>query len=160
MSRKRCRRRTPIVAMPPPGLRPLLKPDQVRDLGLAHIGNLDTIARGEGTEDVLWQWIGGALTWSFVAGSLEKRNPARYRDAAIAMRLQLQVATAVVERFGRTGRVGFSGPEYQQAKEACEWMDALAEVVDQPTAQIAAEWSELRVNSMAAKSDCREANSA
>ena len=141
MTRKRCHRH-PITAMPPPGLRPMLKSDQVRDLGLAHIGNLDTIARGEANEEVLWQWIGGALTWSYVASALEKRNPQRYREAAVATRVQLEVVTAVVNRYGRTGRVGFSGVEYQQAKEACEWMDALAEVVDQPTAIAAAEWSE------------------
>lgn len=44
---------------------------------------------------------------------------ARYREAGIAMRDQLDVVTAVVERLGRTGKVGFSGPEYQRAKEAC-----------------------------------------
>lgn len=128
------------------GLRPKLTKDQVRDLGLAHITNLDAIARGEGTEDVLWQWIGGAWTWSYVASSLERRDPARFKEAAEAMRLQLQVIEDVVKRFGRTGRVGFSGPEYQTAKDACEWMDALAEVVDRPTALIAAELSEKRIN--------------
>lgn len=159
MSRKRCNRR-PVTPVPPPGLRPLLKADQVRDLGLVHIANLDAIARGAGTEELLWQWIGGALTWSYVASALERRNGSRYREAGLAMRDQLEVVTAVVERFGRTGRVGFSGVEYQQAKDACEWMDALAEVVDQPTAVRAAEMSELRVNHMAGECRRREEQAA
>lgn len=149
-----------LVARLYPGLRPLLKPDQVRDLGLAHIANLDTLSRGEGTEEILWQWIGGALTWAYVASTLERRNPQRYREAGAAMRDQLDVATSVVERYGRTGRVGFSGLEYQRAKEACVWMDALAEVVDQATALRAAESSELRVNHMAQQCARREEQAA
>lgn len=146
MSRKRIPR---WPAMPPLGLRPKLSKSQVRDLGLAHIGNLDTIVRGEASEEVLWQWIGGALTWSYVASALERRDGPRFRDAAIAMRRQLEIATAVTTRYGRTGRVGFTGPEYQQAKDACEWMDALAEVVDQPTASMAADWSDAKTNQWA-----------
>jgi hypothetical protein len=152
MSRKRCHRRY----VPPPGLRP----DQVRDLGLAHIANLDAISRGQGTEDILWQWIGGALTWAYVASTLERRDFPRYHEAGESMRLQLELATSVVERYGRTGRVGFSGTEYQQAKDACEWMDALAAVVDLPLAKRAAEMSERSVNQMAAEHGQREAHAA
>jgi hypothetical protein len=142
------------------GLRPKLTKSQVQDLGLAHIANLDTIARDAPTEDTLWQWIGGALTWSYVATVLEKRNAHVYREAAEAMRLQLEVAEAVVERYGRTSRIGFSGPEYLQAKEACEWMDALAEVVDQATASRAADWSEARINQWSLQCARREEASA
>lgn len=130
------------------GLRPKLAKHQVQDLGLAHIGNLDTISRGEANEEILWQWVGGALTWSNVAAELEQRDPQLYREAAAAMLQQVAVVTSVVDRYRRTGRVGFSGVEYLQAKEACEWMDALAEVVDQPTAIDAVERSELAMNAM------------
>lgn len=142
------------------GLRPKLTKSQVQDLGLAHIGNLDTIARGEPTEETLWQWIGGALTWCYVATALEKRNAHVYREPAAAMRLQLAIGEAVVERYGRTGRIGFSGPEYLQAKEACEWMDALAEVVDQATASRAADWSEARINQWSQQCAQREGQAA
>jgi hypothetical protein len=149
MSRKRCIRRF-YQPLPPPGLRPLLKPDQVRDLALVHINHLDLIACGVSTEEVLWQWIGGALTWHYVADKLQRRSPARYAEAAAAMRDQLGVLTSVVDRYRRTGSIRFAGLEYQQAKYACQWMDALAEVVDQATAVEAAEWSDRRVNDMAA----------
>lgn len=130
-------------------MRPLLGPDQVRDLALVHINLLDLIAGGEGTDEVLWQWVGGALTWLHVAALLERRNRDRYAAAASAMRDQLDVIISVIDRSRRAGRIGFSGSEYQQAKQACEWMDALAEVVDRATAERAAEWSERRVNAMA-----------
>lgn len=146
MKRKRIPRWPPL---PPRGLRPKLTKDQVRDLGLVHISNLDKIVRGEGDEAVLWHWVEAALTWSYVAGVLQRRSFETYREAADSMRLQFSIAESVIERYGRTGRVGFSGPEYQQARDACEWMDALAEVVDRPTAIAAADWSELCVNKWA-----------
>lgn len=150
MSSKRLTR-AELLARLHVGLRPKLTKGQVRDLGLVHIANLDAIARGAGDEELLWQWIGGALTWSFVADALVQRDAERYRDAATAMQLQLEVATAVVERYGRTCRAGFSGPEYQAARDACEWMDALAEVVDQPTASRATDRAEEKVNQWAAQ---------
>lgn len=143
--RKRTHRRV-YAALPPPGLRPRLETSQVQDLGLVHIGNLDALARGAGSEELLWQYAGGAFTWSRVANVLMLRNPDAYREAAAAMARQLQVVTAMLERFRRTGRVGFTGPEYQVAKDACEWMDALAENVDLHTAVMAADWSEQQIS--------------
>jgi hypothetical protein len=142
MTRKRCHRR-PIAPMPPRGLRPKLAPDQVRDLGLAHIVNLDAIARGQADEAILWQWIGGVLTWSKVAELIELGEP--------EMRAQIDLATSLVERYGRTGRIGFSGPEYQLAKAGVVLMDQLAAVTDRATATAAAEWSERRIAQMAAQ---------
>ena len=139
MTRKRCRRRV-IVPMPPRGLRPMLSRDQLTDLSLAHLVNLDDIAHGRADEGTLWQTVGGVLTWSRVAdltGQLQAE-----------MAEQLQVVTSVVDRYRRTGRVGFSGSEYQQAKRGVELMDQLAASVDRVTAIVAAEWSEARTNQM------------
>lgn len=139
MTRKRTRRHI-VVPLPPRGLRPKLSRDQVVDLGLAHVANLDTISRGVAGEDVLWQWVGGVLTWSYVATALERGSH--------EMQLQLQLVTQVVERYGRTGRVLFTGLDYQLAKDGVEVMDQLAEEVDHPTAIAAAEWAESRMNHM------------
>lgn len=138
MTRKRCHRRRPVVPLPPRGLRPKLTPDQLRDLGLAHMVNLDTLARGEADEATLWQWVGGCLTWSRVAELMQV--------GVEEMRQQLELVTAVVERYGRTGRAVFTGPEYQLAKQGVGYMDDLAAIVDRPTAIAAAEWSEARCN--------------
>jgi len=141
VTRKRCRRRV-IVAMPPRGLRPRLADDQVRDLAMVHLVNLDAIAKGLADESTLWHWVGGLFTWSRVATLLQTGEP--------EMELQLALATAVLDRYERTRRIGFSGPEYQQAKDGVVVMDQLAELVDRPTAIAAAEWSERRVNQLEA----------
>lgn len=138
MTRKRCARRA-ITPTLPPGLRPRLSPDQVRDLALVHIINLDMIAKGEADESTLWQWVGGVLTWSRVAGLM--------RLGVHEMEQQLDLCGLVLERYHDCGRVGFSGPEYQLAKIGVAVMDQLAETVDRDTALAAAQWSEQRVNS-------------
>lgn len=125
------------------GLRPKLASDQVRDLSDAHLVNLDILARGGAPEEVLWQWVGGLFTWSRAAELLDLGIP--------EIEPQLQLATAVIERYGRTGRVGFTGPEYQLAKTGVLVMDALAEHIDRATAVAAAEWGENKVNELAAQ---------
>lgn len=132
----------------PRGLRPKLASDQVRDLSLAHIANLDTIAHGGAGQEILWQWVGGLFTWSRAADLLELGQA--------EIEPQLAMAAAVIERYGRTGRVAFTGPEYQLAKEGVLVMDALAEHVDRATAIAAADWSENKVNELAAQCTRRE----
>lgn len=145
MTRKRTRRRV-VVPLPPRGLRPKLSRDQVRDLGICHLENLDAIARGQATVDTLWQYVGAMFTWSKVAQLTQTGEP--------EMRTQLELASALVERYGRTGRVLFTGQEYQLAKDGVDVMDQLAELVDRPTAVIAAEWSERKVNELS--ESCRQ----
>ncbi len=137
MSRKTCRRRI-LPALPPRGLRPTLSRQQLRDLALAHITNLDDIATGRATADVMWQMAGGVLTWSRVAQCLH------VHEAEMAE--QLDMLDRVINRFVSTGRVGFSGTDYQLAKRGVTVMDELAILVDKPTAMAAASWSEACVN--------------
>ena len=100
------------------------------------------IRTGQADESVLWQWVGGMLTWYRVAVLLETGEP--------EMRAQLELAEAVLHRYGRTGRIGFSGPELQASALGVNVMDELARLVDQPTAARAADWSEALINDMAA----------
>lgn len=144
MTRKRCNRRA-IVPMPPRGLRPKLARDQVTDLAHVHIGNLDDMAHGRGTVDLLWQVTGGVLTWSRVA-QLLGRGEAEMSE-------QLDTMTSVIQRWQRTGLVRFSGPEYQLAKYGVAVMDQLAELVDKPTAVAAAIWSEEQVNRLRVRAE-------
>lgn len=137
-------------AQPPRGLRPRLARDQVCDLGICHLQNLDAVASGQATEANLWQIAGAALTWSKVAELLQLGEP--------EMRAQLELASTLVTRYGRTGKVLFTGPEYQLAKDGVQVMDQLAEIVDRPTAVIAAEWSERKVNELEA--GCRQRRAA
>lgn len=132
-----------LIARLPRGLRPRLERNQVTDLSIAHTTNHGLIREGKADETVLWQWLGGMLTWYRVAQLLELGEP--------EMRAQVELAEAVVQRYGRTGRVGFSGPELQRSAEGVLVMDQLALAVDQPTAAAAADWSEALINRMAAE---------
>lgn len=126
--------------LPPKGLRP--PPDPLfaatqTTLAIAHAQNLDLISRGTATEDEVWHLVEQALTWSRVAQLLGQGEP--------EMAEQVEVATQVVQRYGRTSRAGFTGLEYQVAKRGLDVMDQLASLVDHPTACQAAEWSEAQV---------------
>lgn len=128
------RRRIQRPALPPPGLRPKLRRDQLRDLALCHLEALDSIARGDATSATLWDFAGAALTWSKAAELMQ--------IGEAEMTAQLELALSLIERYKRTGRVLFTGREYQDAKAGVAIMDELAEIVDHPRAVIAAEWSE------------------
>jgi hypothetical protein len=143
MARKHTRRRV-WIPLPPKGLRPRLDASQQTDLALCHIMLLDDIAQGRGTEQTLWDFCAAVFTWCKAA------EAANHPDHLPCMAAQLELATRVVERYGATGRVGFSGPEYQLAKRGIDAMDALAETTDRITAMAAAEWSEGVINRLAA----------
>ena len=148
-ARGRRRKRIPRPALPPPGLRPKLRRDQLRDLALCHLETLDAIARGDATSATLWQVAEAALAWSRVAELM--------RIGEAEMTAQLELALSLIERYQRTGRVAFSGPEYQMAKTGVAVMDELAERTDRATALAACEWADRRVVAMMAASRARAA---
>lgn len=133
---------------PPPGLRPKLTKGQVLDLGLCHLANVDAIARGDGTPEILWQHIGGALTWMYAAELMAAKDPERFAEPLRVTQAAVVACKDLADRYRRTGRVAFTGLELQMAREAVQWMDALAEVVDKDIAVQAAEMSEHMVNVM------------
>lgn len=143
MAKRKPLSKTELIARLHRGPRPKLTHDQRLDLGLCHAVNLDVIARGEAQESMLWDWVGSVLTWSKAAEMLGLGVDEMVEQLALAERL--------VSRYGRTGRVAFDGPDYQLAKVGLEVMDQLAHQVDRPTAVAAADWSERRVNEMAAE---------
>lgn len=133
--------RAQLLDRMPRAFRPKLNTDQRRDLALLHISNLDAIALGQAGEENLWQWVGGVLTWSKCAELLELGTD--------EMHEQIELATRIVNRYRETGRVLFSGPDYQAAKRGVDVMDALADLADQPTASRAADWGEATLQKMA-----------
>ena len=124
-----------------PSVLPGLRPDQLRDLSLCHNVNLDAIATGTAEPSMLWDFTGCVLTWWKVS---------RLLDAGTAeMDLQLELATQLVERYSRTRRVLFTGPDLQLARDGVVVMDQLAAMVNVPTATVAANWSEREVTRIA-----------
>lgn len=139
--------KTELLARLPRHMRPRLTNLQRVELGLAHTVNLDLIRTGEADEGLLWQYVGGVLTWSRAADLLQAGQE--------EMRAQLELATALVQRYGCTGLVQFTDPaEHQLAALGVGYMDDLAQIVDQHTAVAAATWAELQVEVLAA--GCRQ----
>lgn len=131
-----------LLARLPRAFRPKLDALQQRDLALCHNVNLDAIASGQAETSMLWDFLGGVLLW---------QRAAEMMGIGIAeMAPQLEVATRLVERFSRTGRVAFDGPDYQLAKIGVLVMDELARQVDRATANKAADWSQTECDRMAA----------
>jgi|GEM_PF-2314688 len=133
-------RRQLLLDRMPRAFRPRLRTDQLRDLGLAHIQNLDAIATGQAEASMVWDYTSSVLCWWKAAQLLATGQP--------EMDEQLEVATRLVERYSRTGRVLFDGPDLAIARRGVVVMDLLAELVDQTTAMTAAEWSEREINRM------------
>lgn len=131
MSRKRCRRE-PVMAVPPRGLRPKFRPDQLRTLSLTHIACIDAIARGQANEFNLSKWILAVYTWARVAETI---------GAGVEqMRAQLELVDTVSQLFLSAGRAVFTGPEYQLAKAGLGYMDDLAEISDRSISDAANQW--------------------
>jgi hypothetical protein len=122
---------------PPP---PKLAHSQVRDLALTHAVNLDAIARGGADEATMWQFVGGVLTWSRVAHLLQA--------GVQEMDTQVAVADRLLRRYRSTGKVRFTGPDYQTARTGLQVMDELITIVDLPTAMVASEWAEQMTNEL------------
>ena len=135
--------RQPRPALPPRGLRPKFSRSQLSSLSLSHAVDVADIAAGRATVAIMWQWAGAALMWSRIAQQLGAGQA--------EMTAQLDTVDAVVQRYLRTGRIGFSGPELQTAQLANGWMDDLAELVDLHTADAACAWSTELLNRIAAK---------
>lgn len=118
------------LPLPPKGMRPKLDASTLTTIAIVHLENLDDITKGRGTVDTLWDVAESVLTWSNVAQALQVGVP--------EMKLQLELANRLLERYSRTGRVVFTGVEYQMAKLGIEVMDALANTVDRAIAEEAA----------------------
>lgn len=131
-----------LARMPHFAPRPKLRHEQIVDLGLCYHANHEAIVLGSADTEVMWHFVESVLTWWKVAQAL---------GAGMAeMDEQLEVATRLVERWSRTGRVRFDGPDLQLARLGVGYMDDLAGLVDMPTAMAASTWSNAEVNRMIA----------
>lgn len=131
-----------LIARLPRALRPRLDDKQQRDLDLCHLVNLDAIATGQADPQIMWDVVACVLTWSYVARELQSGEPEMAEQTALALRL--------IDRWERTGRVLFDGPDYQLAKQGLDVMRQLASLTDQPTAAAACLWSDAQLQLMPA----------
>jgi len=132
MSRKQTQRK-PIAVRPPPGLRPKLTRECLCDLGLIHIGLVDSLLGGTADLNVLWEWMASVLTWSRIAQAC--RIGEDEIDAVGCL------AVNVAQRYETTGRIEFSDEERDLVRQGATVMDLLAQTVDLYTAESVAQWS-------------------
>jgi hypothetical protein len=134
--------KTELVCRLVPGLRPKLDREQLRDLSLVHHVNLDALRNGSADAELMWQWLGGTLTWLRVAESLQLGLDDMRDQAALCLR--------VADRYRATGQVTLTEDEYELAVAGVIVMDELARRVDRATAVRAADWSEEQISRIAA----------
>lgn len=148
MARRRPLTHAELLARMPRAFRPKLTRQQVTDLALVHIVNLDDIAAGRATGQLLWDLVESVLAWSRAA-ELARLDTTLMRD-------QLELIHRMIERYNRTGLVRFTGPDYQAAKDGVAVMDALANTVDKATAIEATEWARVEVDRIAEQARQRQ----
>jgi hypothetical protein len=146
--RKRCHRR-PIAAMPPKGLRIMLKPSTVRELLISHHSNFDDMVNGRATIETVWQMAGASMGWAKIAQAVGMGEAEMARE--------LGMINSVIARWERTGSVGFSGPELQTARDSFDVLEQLANSVDWMTACAAVDWAEDRINEIRQQREARRA---
>lgn len=117
-----------------------LDAEQIKLVSLYHHVNVDAIASGTAEPQMLWDYVGGVLTWWKVSRLMGLGEP--------EMDVQLDVATRLADRFGKHRRLLFTGPDLQLARDGVVVMDLLAQQVDLATAAAAAVWSTQEVNCM------------
>lgn len=90
-----------------------------------HWDLLQRFTDGTATETELWDWIETGLTYTHMAQLLVQDGVAVSPEAQAAIAEQLATYDSVVARFKKSGRVGFSPPEYLAARAAVQSMDTI-----------------------------------
>ncbi len=119
----------------------LLTQEQIEQLDAAHEENARALIAGQATEELMWQWVGGVLTWSRVAQLLGLGEA--------EMDPQLELVPVVLNRWVETGLVQVLPSEHQVVRDGVVIQSLLAKATTQVVASIAADWSETESNRLA-----------
>lgn len=148
MTSKRKKGRSPQkirVALPPPGLRPKLGAAKVWAIAINMQQNVSDLTVGTMDDNILWDFIGGVLTWKRVAEVL------KYQDAfAVLNDVYTTAAASAAVSWITKGVARFTEDELRKVYESLPWCEALAQEVDVVTATAAANWSQSLLDRMAA----------
>lgn len=148
MTSKRKKGRSPQkirAALPPPGMRPKLSDAKVWAIAINMQSNVDELTEGTMNDSILWDFIGGVLTWKRVAEAL------KYEDAyAVLNDIYTTAAASAVAGWIVKGVAKFSVDESRKVFESLPWCEALAKEVDLVTATAAANWSQSMLDRLVA----------
>lgn len=121
--------------------RPRLTHEQVINAQIVHHDLLETMVSGSASGVVLFDWMETCATYLQMMRLLEKDGTEFTDEAKLTILQALDDTASVAERFRRTKRVGFSGPELMHAREAASVMDELIAMDRNGIAEQAALWS-------------------
>lgn len=120
-----------------------LSQQQIEQLDQAHEENARALLSGQATEEQLWHWVGGVLTWSRAAQLMELGEA--------EMDPQLELLTAVLNRWSETGCIQILPAEHQVVLDGVVIQSLLAKATTQAAAALAADWSEAETNRLASE---------
>lgn len=121
--------------------RPSVTTSQRIECQVIHWDLIDRFTNGTATPEDLWDWMETGYTYSQMMVLLDQSGIPFTSESMAAICDQMDIYAHVVDRWKRTGRVGFSGPELCIAKAAAHVMDALIELDRFGIAETAAIWS-------------------
>lgn len=127
---------------------PKLTPAQTSSCKLAHWDLIGRITSGRATEHDLWDMVHTGLTYSELMRLLEQDGTEFTDEAKAAIAEHLETFPGVVERYRRTGRVGFNGEQLLAARAAAELMEQLIEMDRFGFAVRATAWATARVDAI------------
>lgn len=107
---------------------PKLSEAQVTSCKVAHWDLLGRITSGRATEHDIWDMVHTGLTYIELMRLLESDGTEFTEEAKAAIAEHLETFPGVIERYRRTGRVGFDGPQLLAARAAAELMEQLIEM--------------------------------
>jgi len=127
---------------------PKLDEDMKRDAQIIHWDLVTRFTDGTATTQDLWDWMETGFTYTQMMRMLAADGMEFTQEAQEALAAQLETYEKVIERYRRTKRVAFNGPEYLIAKAAANVMDALIELDRHGIAERAARWSMAQMANM------------
>lgn len=110
----------------------------------AQIVHWDLITRftdGTAGAEELWDWIETGFTYSQIARLLAADGVEFDPEALNRLAEQFNTYESVIDRFRKTGRIGFDADQLRIARAAAEVMDALIDMDRHGIAERAARWS-------------------
>lgn len=121
--------------------RPKMEATQQLDAKVTHWDLVSRFSDGTATQDDLWDWMETGFTYSQMMRLLVEDGLELTDEALNAIAEQLNIYESVIDRFKRTGRIGFSAQELLIARAAASVMDGLIEADRHGIAVRAALWS-------------------
>lgn len=138
------RQKRAALAMPaalPKFWRPKTAPDVQLTCKIIHWDLIELITQGKATRAELWDWMETGFTYSQLMRLLAQDGTEFTPEAIAAVQEQIDSYEAIAQRYQRTGRVGFTGPELLIARAAAEVFTDLIALDRNGYAQQAAMWS-------------------